>query len=94
VAYSALGLDINAKKTQFLYQPAPGKPDSRGSATVNGQPLENVSQLTYLGCCLSQKADIDKNIQNRLCTTSVAVDWLRRRVFGNREPLIETKLTV
>ena len=39
-------LTINTKKTEVMYQPAPGKPCSEPAITVNGQRLQVVDKFT------------------------------------------------
>ena len=42
-------LTISTKKTEVVHQPAPGKPYSEPTITVNGQKLQVVDKFTYLG---------------------------------------------
>ena len=46
-------LTISKKKTEVVYQPAPGKPCSEPTITVNEQSLHVVDKFTYLGSALS-----------------------------------------
>ena len=46
-------LTISTKKTEVVHQPAPGKPYSEPTITVNGQKLQVVEKFTYLGSTLS-----------------------------------------
>ena len=41
-------LTISTKKTEVVHQPAPGKPYSEPTITVNGQKLQVVDKFTYL----------------------------------------------
>ena len=52
-------LTICIKKTEVVYQPAPGKPYKEPTITVNGQRLEVVDKFTYLGNTLSSVVHID-----------------------------------
>ena len=45
---------VSTKKTEVVYQPAPGKPYSETTITVNGQRLQVVDKFTYLGSTLSR----------------------------------------
>ena len=45
-------LTISTKKTEVVHQPAPGKPYSEPTITVNGQKLQVVDKFTYLGSTL------------------------------------------
>ena len=49
-----MALQLTQKKTEVIYQPAPGKPYSEPTITVNGQTLQVVDQITYLGSALSR----------------------------------------
>ncbi|KAL2090150.1 hypothetical protein ACEWY4_014838 [Coilia grayii] len=93
-AYQLLGLDINIKKTQILYQPAPDTPSQRPKISVENNALENVDQFMYLGSLLSTKAVIDTEIHHRIGCASAAFARLRDRVFENRDILTKTKLLV
>ena len=46
-------LSINIKKTEVVYQPAPGKPYREPTITMKGQRLQVVDKFTYLGSTLS-----------------------------------------
>ena len=52
-------LTISTKKTEVVYQPAPGKPYNEPAITVNGQKLKVVDKFTYLGSTLSRAVYID-----------------------------------
>ena len=52
-------LKISTKKTEVVHQPAPGKPYSEPTITVNGQKLQVVDKFTYLGSTLSRAVHID-----------------------------------
>ena len=45
-------LTISIKKTEVVYQPAPGKPYKEPTITVKGQRLQVVDKFTYLGSTL------------------------------------------
>ena len=51
-------LTIGTKKTEVVHQPAPGKPYSEPTITVNGQKLEDVDKFTYLGSTLFRAVHI------------------------------------
>ena len=44
------------KKTEVVYQPAPGKPYKEPTITVKGQRLQVVDKFTYLGSTLMMKS--------------------------------------
>ena len=93
-AYRLLGLDINTKKTQILYQPAPGTLPQPPTIRVGGNILDNVDQFAYLGSFLSSRADIDAEIHHRIGCASAAFARLRKRVFENRDIQTKTKIFV
>ena len=91
--YSAIGLQINIKKTQILVQeftPQPNPP----IFTLDGHPLANVPHFTYLGSTLSSSCTIDDDVQARIGLASTAFGRLRSRVFQNRNLTISTKAAV
>ncbi|KAL7834458.1 hypothetical protein SRHO_G00287050 [Serrasalmus rhombeus] len=95
-AYKQLGLAINIRKTQVLYQPPPksGWPVLAPNIVINNIRLENVDQFQYLGSFLPSKADIDDEIDFRLSCASRAFSRLRKRVFENRDLQSKTKILV
>ena len=52
-------LTISIKKTEVVYQPAPGKPYKEPTITLKGQRLQVVDKFTYLGSTLSRVVHID-----------------------------------
>ena len=59
-------LTISIKKTEVVYQPAPGKPYKEPTITVNGQRLQVVDKFTYLGSTLSRVVHIDDEVNARI----------------------------
>ena len=59
-------LTISTKKTEVVYQPAPGKPYSEPTITVNGQKLQVVDKFTYLGSTLSRTVHMMMRLQPEL----------------------------
>ena len=56
-------LTFSIKKTEVVYQPAPGKPYKEPTITVKGQRLQVVDKFTYLGMCtLSRVVHIDEEV--------------------------------
>ena len=49
----------NYEKSEIVYHPAPGKPYSALTITVNGQKLHAVDRFTYLGSALFRAVHID-----------------------------------
>ena len=55
-------LTISTNKTEVVHQPAPGKPYSEQTITVNGQKLQVVDKFTNLGSTLSSAVHIDDEV--------------------------------
>ena len=65
-------LTISIKKTEVVYQPAPGKPYNEPTITVKGQRLQVIDKFTYLGRTLSRVVHIDDEINARIAKASAA----------------------
>ena len=87
-------LKITIKKTEVIYQLAPGKPYKEPSITVKGQRLQMVDKFTYLGSTLSRVVHIDDDVNARIAKTSVAFGWLRGSVWDRNRIRLDTKLKV
>ena len=70
-------LTISIKKTEVLYQPAPGKPYKEPTITVKGRRLQVVDKFTCLGSTLSRVVHIDDEVNARLARASAAFGRLR-----------------
>ena len=88
------GLTISTKKTEVMYQPAPGKPPIQPKISVNAQDLKSVDNFTYLGSTLTTSANIDSEINNRTAKASAAFGRLRSNVWERRGISLTTKLKV
>ena len=82
-------LTISIKKTEVVYQPAPGKPYKEPTITVKGQRLQVVDKFTYLGSTLSRVVHIDDEVNARIAKASAAFGRFRE-VFGTE---VESDLT-
>ena len=87
-------LTISTKKTEVVHQPAPGKPYSEPTITVNGQKLQVVDKFTYLGSTLSRAVHIDDEVTARAAKASVAFGRLRTNVWERNGIRLDTKLKV
>ena len=58
------GLTISTKKTEVMFQPAPGNQYHEPQISVNGLTLQAVETFSYLGSTLSRNANIDAKINN------------------------------
>ncbi|XP_076067758.1 uncharacterized protein LOC143040564 [Oratosquilla oratoria] len=94
-AYISLGLTINSKKTQILYQPSPNDPTRREPSIKLGEiSLENVDHFPYLGSHLSSNLDLSDEIQHRLKCAGTAFGRLRNRIFQDHDIRTDTKMAV
>ena len=74
-------LTTSIKKTEVVYQPAPGKPYKELTITVKGQSLQVVDKFTYLRSTLSRVVHIDDEVNARIAKASVAFGRLRGSVW-------------
>lgn len=88
------GLTISIKKTEVMFQPAPGSQYHEPQIKVNEQTLQAVENFTYLGSTLSCNANIDAEINSRISKASSAFGRLREKVWERRGISLKTKLKV
>ena len=88
------GFTISTKKTEMMYQPAPGNPYQEPNITVKGQRLQAVENFTYLGSTLSRSANIDAEVTNRIAKASSAFGRLKKSVWEKRGISHHTKVKV
>ena len=69
-------LTISIKRTEVVYQPAPGKPYKESTIKVKGQRLQVVDKFTYLGSTLSRVVHIDDEVNARIAKASAVFCWL------------------
>ena len=86
-------LTISIKKTEVVYQPAPGKPYKEPTITVKGQRLQVVDKFTYLGSTLSGVVHIDE-VNARIAKASAAFGRLRGSIWDRSGIRLDTKLKV
>ena len=87
-------LTISTKKTEVVHQPAPGKPYSEPTISVNGQKLQIVDKFTYLGSTLSRAVHIDDEVTAGTAKASVAFGRLGTNVWERNGIRLDTKLKV
>ena len=85
-------LTISIKKTEVVYQPAPGKPYKEPIITVKGQRLQVVDKFTYLGSTLFMVVHIDDEVNARSAKASAAFGRLRRSIWDRSGIRLDTKL--
>jgi len=82
-ACNNFGFTINTKKTEVMYQPAPGIPYQEPN-TAKGQRLQAVENFTYLGSTLCRSVNIDAEVNNRTAKASSAFGRLKKTVWERR----------
>lgn len=91
--YSAMGLKINAQKTEILAQ-CIIPPEAPFHFHINGDPIKTIDSFTYLGSVVSSDCSHDLEIQRRVNLASTAFGRLRERVFSNNNLRVDTKAAV
>ena len=94
ISCDSYNLKISIKKTELVYQPAPGKPYKEPTITVKGQRLQVVDKFTYLGSTLSRVMHIDDEVNARIAKASAAFGRLCGSVCGRSGIRLDTKLKV
>ena len=87
-------LTISIKKTEVVYQPAPGKHSKEPTITVKGQLLQVLDKFTYLGSTLSRVVHIDDEVNARIAKASAAFGRLRGSIWDRSGIRLDTKLKV
>ena len=94
IAARRFGLTISIKKTEALYQPAPGNAYVPPVVTVEGKQLNAVKNFKYLGSTISNDASIDNEITARIAKATMAFGRLTKRLWTNRGIRLGTKIAV
>ena len=87
-------LTISIKKTELVYQPAPGKPYKEPTLTVKGQRLQVADKFTYIGSTLSRVVHINDKVNARIAKASAAFGRLRGSVWDRSGIRLDTKLKI
>ena len=82
------GIVINTTKTEILSTPSPDAP----TFSISGNQFKNSENFTYLGSNLSFSGDLTNEIQRRINLASSTFGRLSKRVFGNQDLTIHTKI--
>ena len=93
-AASRFGLTISIKKTETMYQPAPGNTYVPPTASIDGKQLNAVTCFNYLGSTISNDASIDLEITGRIAKATSAFGRLYKRLWANRNIRLDTKISV
>ncbi len=88
------GLTISIKKTESMYQPAPGKSYVDPLVTIEGTTLKPVKKFCYLGSILSNSATIDDEVIQRIAKANSSYGRLRHRLWSDHGIRLSTKIQV
>ena len=88
------GLTISIKKTEALYQPAPGNMYVPPAITIEGKLLNAVDNFKYLGSIVSNDASLDAEITARIAKATAAFGRLSKRLWTNNGIQLYTKICV
>jgi hypothetical protein len=88
------GLTISIKKTEALYQPAPGNMYVPPAITIEGKLLNAVDNFKYLGSIISNDASFDAEITARIAKATAAFGRLSKRLWTNSGIRLNTKIGV
>ena len=88
--YLRAGLIINTTKTEIL---STSSPDAT-TISINGNQHKNAENFTCLGSNISFSGDLTNEIQRRINLASSAFGILSKRVLGNQNFTIHTKIVV
>ena len=84
-------LTISIKKTEVVYQPAPGKPYKEPTITVEGQRLQVVDKFACLESTLSRVVHIDDDVNARSAKTSTVFGRLRGSIWNRSGIRLDTE---
>ena len=87
-------LTVGIKKTEEVYQPAPGNRYKELTITVKGQRLQVIDKLTYLGSTLSRVMHFDGKVNARIAKASAAFGRLVGGIWDRIKIRLGTKLKV
>ncbi|KAI5707563.1 hypothetical protein M8J77_011831 [Diaphorina citri] len=83
------GLDINSKKTKFM---AISKSNiANANITINNQPIERVTQSSYLGTIINENWDNSQEVRSRIAKATAAFNKMSK-IFKSHDLTISTKV--
>ena len=88
----AFGLKINIKKTEMLYQPAPGSNDKGQSIYINNGQLASAHK--YLGSTVMNNNKMDEELDTRMSNISTSYGRLKEKVWHNKDLTFKTKCSI
>jgi len=77
-----------------MFQPAPGNAYVNPQVSIDGIPLNPVTEFCYLGSTLSNDALLDKEITHRISKASSSFRSLNERVWKQHSIKTQTKVSV
>ena len=89
-ASKKFGLKINIKKTEVLYQSNSTRTREE-DIIVDGNWLNSVLELTYIGSTISSDGCIDDEIQRRMAKACASFGRLRQRLWNNHQVSMRVK---
>ena len=89
-----LTISTSTKKTEVMFQPAPGQPHLEPSITVSDKTLTAVHKFTCLGSTLSNDAVIDAEVDCRTAKASSPFGKINDTVWEHKGISSATKLKV
>ena len=93
-ACNSFGLKINLKKTDVMYDPAPGSPYIEPTIFVEGNKLDVVHSFVYLGSTLFEGCSLDGEISFRIERASQSFSAFNKRVWSQHDIKLHMKITV
>ena len=93
MACDNFGLTISTKKTEVVYQPAPGKPYVEPNITIKRQ-LKVVQKFTSFGGTVSKSIVMDDEVNTRLAKVITDFGWLNRNMSNRRGISEVTKMKI
>lgn len=93
-AYRRAGLQVNTRKTEIVCAQTNKVASKAAPFLINGKPIAEVKQFTYLGSILSHNCELTSEIQQRTKQAYSAFGRLSHRVFHNHNLTLATKVLV
>lgn len=91
--YRALGLQINARKTEIMFYNA-GPNQEAPIFSLDGTHLQIVTNFKYLGSVVTPSGRIDEDVLDNFNKAARSSGRLRDRAFQNKQLKLETKIKV
>ena len=81
----AFGLQTNIKKTEMLYQPAPGSNDESQSVYINNEQLASAHKFKCLRSAVMNNNMMDEELDTRMSNASTSYGRLKEKVWHNKD---------